>query len=321
MHKFLIITYSTLTLLAFTLPAAASEIGHYAPALARPRDFIMPDPGTYYLQYNAYYSTDTYKNPSGHKVDAVNIGNTPVNIDASVDSYTIAPMVAHVFQDKVLGANYAMYALQPFGNMGFGASLSGTTRGITNDNSSWGIGDTFIEPVWLGWNQPDGQLSLGYGFTIPDGKYDSNSRTNVGYGFWSHQLQGIATHYFDPKKATALIGAFTYEFNEEQKGTHITPGDDMAMNIGLDQLLPVSPKWIGNIGVSLYGQWQTTNDSGVNAINANVHDQVYGVGLNAGLTYLPWLGNIDFHWTHEFNARDRFEGDYYILTLAIPLGH
>jgi hypothetical protein len=47
-----------------------------------------------------------------------------------------------------------------------------------------------------------------------------------------------------------------------------------------------------------------------------VKDQVYGLGLQGSLTYLPWGTNLSFHWLHEFEAEDRFEGDFFFLSLS-----
>ncbi|MEJ0009472.1 MAG: transporter [Alphaproteobacteria bacterium] len=301
------------------LPAHASEVGHLVMGTARPRDFIMPDPGTYYLQYDTYYHSDTYKDRNGNKVSTVNTIGGPVNISVDIDSYTIAPMVAHVTQTKILGADYGWYALQPFGNLGLAASVSTTTSGRAASNNSFGLGDAFLQPVWLGWNLGDNQIAAGYGFYAPDGKYETNGTSNVGLGFWSHQFQLTGAHYFDAQKADVLVGALTYEINERKQGEDIAPGDDMAFNIGFDHMMPVNPHWLADIGLMTYGQWQTTDDRGTDAVNPGVHDQVYGIGLNAGLVYLPWMGNIDMHWTHELEARDRLEGDYYTLTLSIPM--
>ena len=34
----------------------AAELGHYAPAVPRIRDFFVPTPGFHYIQYHMYYT-------------------------------------------------------------------------------------------------------------------------------------------------------------------------------------------------------------------------------------------------------------------------
>jgi hypothetical protein len=42
------------------------------------------------------------------------------------------------------------------------------------------------------------------------------------------------------------------------------------------------------VGPAGYDSWQTTDDTGSDARNPGVHDQVHGVGGQIGLTYTPW---------------------------------
>ncbi len=51
----------------------AIELGHFAPALPRIRDNIMPNPGFYFVAYNLYYTTDTLKDRHGDTVDSISV--------------------------------------------------------------------------------------------------------------------------------------------------------------------------------------------------------------------------------------------------------
>ena len=79
--------------------------------------------------------------------------------------------------------------------------------------------------------------------------------------------------------------------------------------------VPLNEDLLGEIGVTGYGQWQVTDDSGSDAINKDVHDRVFGIGFQAGLTFLPIRAALVFRYQHEFEAEDRFEGDLFTLTL------
>jgi hypothetical protein len=308
-----------LFLLLLPLPLDASEIGHFFPAVLRPRDVTMPAPGTYFVDYNTYYSASTYKDRNGDEADTVTIGGVPVNIDVNVNSFMFTPGVLHTTNWEIFGARYGFFLLQPFGNLSVGAALNTLTgQGLSAEDSSFGIGDTFVQPLWLGWDMRQSQVALGYGFYAPTGKYDSGSPSNVGLGFWTHQFQAAGTFYLDPRERTAFTSSLSYELHGEKDGVDVTPGDDITLTFGADHEFVIRKKWLGNIGLSFYGQWQIFSDTGSTA-TSDALDQVYGAGLNAGLTYVPWLGQIDFHWMHEFEAIDRLEGDFYTLTLAIPL--
>jgi hypothetical protein len=305
-----------LPLILAALPLHASEIGHFSPAVMRPRDMTVPEHGAYAALYNTFYTTDTYKDRNGAKAETISIGGTPVNIDVNVNSFMSIPMFLYVTNFKVLGANYGFFAMQPFGNMSVGSALHTTAgRGLSTDNSSFDIGDTFIQPVWLGWNVPQGQLALGYGFYAPTGKYETNSTSNVGLGFWTNQFQAAGTYYLDPHEHTAFTASLTYELHGEKEGTQVTPGDDLSFSLAADHMKKLAKDWAGNAGLSFYGQWQIADDNG--GPNPTVHDQVFGAGLNVGLTYLPWKTQIDFHWMQEFEAVDRFEGNFFTLTAGL----
>ncbi len=49
----------------------ASELGHYAPALPRIRDFFVPTPGFHYTQYHLYYTSDTLRDGNGNKINSI----------------------------------------------------------------------------------------------------------------------------------------------------------------------------------------------------------------------------------------------------------
>src|SRR5262245_10675177 len=147
-------------LLLAATPLHASEIGHFSPAVMRPRDITVPEPGVYAAIYNTFYTTDTYKDRNGEKASSVTVGGVPVNIDVNVNSFMSIPMFLYVPNFKIFGANYGAFVMQPVGNMSVGAALHTTVgRGLAVDDSSFNIGDTFVQPVWLGWDMRQSQLA------------------------------------------------------------------------------------------------------------------------------------------------------------------
>jgi hypothetical protein len=117
-----------------------------------------------------------------------------------------------------------------------------------------------------------------------------------------------------------VVGAFTYEFNQEIEDSDVTPGQIASFNLGVSQYLPLGESgFLLELGALAYGQWQTTDDSGSDAFRPGVHDQIYGIGPQIGLTYLPWVADATFKWAHELGAEDRFEGDNFTLNIAVAL--
>ncbi len=303
------------------MSANAAELGHFSPAIPRARDFFIPaEPGAYFAQYNTYYSANTYKNGKGDKVNSVTVGPVTADVDIDIDSYMIIPAFMYSSDFEILGARYGFFIMQPLGDMALDAKITtNIDRGISSDDSSFGMGDTVIQPLWLDWTlDPRNEVEFSYAMALPVGKYDYGDSDNVGMGYFTHQLQFGAAHYFDDHHMTALTGALTYELNHNKEGADIRPGDRLSVNMGLDHMEKLSEAWFGNAALIGYGQWQVTEDNGSDATRKDIKDQVYGIGIEAGLTYLPWEGQASLKWAHEFEAEDRFEGDYIQLTVGIP---
>ena len=310
----------TLVLVCPIIPCQAAELGHYAPALLPIRDFILPDPGFYYIQYNLYYTSDTLKDKNGDSVDSISAGPLEIKVETDVDSFMIVPTVVYSSDYKILGGRYAALISQPFGTTSFQSALESDTLpsyGLKVDESSWGLGDTYIRPLWLGWTFDRFEVGASYGLYLPTGKYDAGDANNVGLGMLTHEFITNVAYYLDEQKGTALVLAAIYEIHHEKKDVDITPGSHLSLNAGISQYLPMGPEWLAELGLSGVAQWQVTKDSGSDARNKDVKDRVYMVGPQVGFAYLPWGAQLTLRWLHEFGAKDRFEGDFVSLNLAL----
>ena len=118
---------------------------------------------------------------------------------------------------------------------------------------------------------------------------------NVGLGMWTHEFQLAGTYYLGEQRGTALSIGGTYEIHHNKKDVDIRPGSHFSLNYGVSQFLPVTETVLGELSIFGTGQWQVTEDRGSDATNKEVKDQVYGLGLQGSLTYLPWGANLSFH--------------------------
>jgi hypothetical protein len=205
-----------------------------------------------------------------------------------------------------------------FGNSSVGASVATATgAGINPETTSFGIGDLFVQPLWLGWSLPNWDSDLGYGFYAPTGKFTAGSSGNIGLGFWGQQFEGTVAWYPSATRSTALVGTLTYEINQKVEGRDITPGQRLSFNLGMSHTSPLDSDLLLELGLLGYGQWQITDDAGADAFLANVHDRIFGIGPQIGLTYVPWKSAVTFKWVHELGAEDRFQGDNFTLNFAV----
>jgi len=316
--------------------ARAGEIGHFAPGVANIRDYTVPDPGVYGVLYNYWYSTDRLNDRDGNKISSVTINpgggrGVTLAVDVDVDVYAVSPTFIWVSDWNVFGAKYAAFIAPSFADSSVGASLSTVSgSGREADASQFDVGDLFVMPIWLGWARPNWDLALGYGFYAPVGRYDTETLTlpvvgtievesadNIGLGFWEQQLQGAASWYPWVDKRMAVSAVLTYGIPHEKEDFDLTPGQNLTLNWGISQYLPLNGETLLlEVGPAGYDSWQITDDSGSAARDPSVDDEVHAVGGQLGLTYVPWLLSVNAHYFYEFSATDRFQGESFGLNVS-----
>jgi hypothetical protein len=249
-----------------------------------------------------------------------------------VDLYALSPAVIWEPDVKVLGGRYAALAAPTFANASVEAALDIANRfGGDVDNASFDIGDMFVQPLWLGWNiGKHVEVSGAYGFYAPVGKYDTDTRTlpligtvrsedpdNIGYGFWTHQVQGAAAIYPFEHKGTAITTVVTYEYHSDKEDFDVQPGEGITVNWGISQYVPLTgdQHLLLEIGPAGWNGWQVSVDRGADATNRN-RDRSFAAGGQIGLTYVPWGVATNFHGFYEYESRDRFQGAAFGLSIA-----
>jgi hypothetical protein len=301
-------------------PARAGELGHFAPGVLNIRDFLVPDPGFYYIQYFVWYNADTFRDRHGDKANSINAGPVTLNVDTEVDSLILAPAFVWVSPWKLLGARYAAQIVPTFGNTSVQAALRTETGfGEDVDESQFGVGDLYVKPVWLGWDGTHYSVAAGYGFYAPVGKYDNGDADNIGLGFWTHEFQVATAWYPWEGRGTAVTLAGTYEIHSEIDDVNITPGDRVSLNWGISQYLPLNKanSLLLEVGALGYSQWQVEKDSGSDVdTRFNPKDQVHAAGGQIGLLYAPWNAFVQFHGLQEFGVEARFEGQFFTWTIG-----
>ncbi len=311
---------------------------HFNPGVPNIRDFVVPEPGFYGILYNYWYNTSRINDQEGNEIRSITIKPGPgpgVTLDLDVDAniYALAPAFIWVSDWKLAGARYAAYISPSFSNSNIRVLLStSNNRGGGIEAGQFAMGDLFVKPLWLGWSPKHWDISAGYGFYAPVGKYDVNtvslpiigprkiaSPDNVGLGFWTHELQGSVAFYPFENKGSAITSALNYEINSKQREFDITPGAVMSWTWGYSQYLPITrnQNLMLEVGPTGYSQWQITDDTGSEARNVSMHSQVHAAGFQSGVTFVPWNLVLNFRYVNEFSAKSRTQGQSYGFSAAM----
>jgi hypothetical protein len=312
-----------------TVASYAGEIGHFVPGVPNIRDLALPLPGFYGVIYDYGYSTTRLNDANGNKLSSVNIGGrvgpgVTLGIDVDVSAYALAPTFIWVAKKKVLGGHYGAYLSPTFSNNSINGALSSVSGvGRSASTGQFNIGDIFVQPLWLGWTGKHYDISYGYGFYIPSGKYqtttvslpvvgpvNAEAADNVGLGFWTNQNQGALYLYPWADRRMAVENALTWEIHRKKRGFDLNPGQNLTWNWGVSQYLPLKKDQsvLLEVGPAGYSSFQVSDDTGAEARNPSVHDHVHAVGAQVGVTSVKRVMMLNFHWFHEFSSVDRFQG-------------
>jgi hypothetical protein len=301
-------------------PAAAGKLGHFAPSVPNIRDYILPSPGVYYLQYNYYYTTDNLRNRDGDRVDTVTgpLGN-PVQIDAQIDMGIFSPALVWVPDFEVLGGHLGAFGVVPFQSPSVQVAVETVfDLGLDVDSNTFGLGDVFVQPVWLGWGGKHWDAGFAYGVYAPTGRYEGGEDDNLGLGFWTNQLQATGAWYPFENRATAFVLTGTYEISGNIEDADVTPGDRVTVNWGVSQYLPATSDltWLFEVGISGSSQWEIEKDRGDDVGPLSTRDRIHAAGLQFGLVQTKWGAVVNLRWQHEFGAHARFEGNWFGLNVG-----
>jgi hypothetical protein len=327
----------TAALLSACGPARAGDAGHFVGGVADIRDyFAPPDPGFYGALYNYFYHAGRYNDQNGNAINSITINpgpgpGTTVDVKLDLNMYVLAPALLWESPWKVLGAKYAVAIMPSFANASFqNVAESVEGRGGSVSQSTFAPGDLFIEPIWLDWSLPHWDVSVTYGFYAPVGKYSTETVTfpsrsltlpasdNIGLGYWTQQLQGGVAWYPMTNRATAVTAVLTYEYNSPQQGTDVKYGQNLWLNWGISQFLPLTKdeKLLLEVGPAGYYEWQISDTTGSLITSPSERTKVSGIGGQLGVTYLPWNVSLNFRGFYEYHSELRVQGASFGINLS-----
>lgn len=303
-----------LALLSASLLAEEGGSGHYFPGSMASFVDGVPVGEAVILRYNlVHYAGSTEANrsiPVG--------GSTALGLDASSWAHGLTalwrPPVE--FAD---GWSYAASMTVPYIFMDVSASAATGPLALNLDEQVDGLGDLVLMPVMLNYHiNADWNANARLGIYAPTGDYEVGRLANTGKNFWTIEPT-IAAMYFGQSNGIEASLFFGMDFNTENPDTNYRSGTSLHLDGTFAQHFPLL-NGLAGVGVSAFTYHQITGDSGDGAIFGDFKARTNGVGPAISFVS-PGSGSIiaELKWLHEFDVKNRLEGDTVFLKVVFKL--
>lgn len=296
--------------------AHASESGTsvYLLGSGGPGAAVMPPVKGVFLDNEVYYYDGSAR---GSKQFVVG-GNLVAGLDATI--LADFPTVLWVPSTNFLGGTLAVGGALPFGrpDVKVSAVITGPLGGqvgVSRSDDAFVLGDP-IATAALGWKNGKTHVQLSTMVNIPIGDYRDGELANLAFNRWAGDLS-LAGTWRDEEAGWDVSGKAGFTFNGENKDTDYETGTEFHVEGAVEKL--ITPKF--SAGVLAYYFEQVSGDSGEGARLGAFKGRVTGVGGTAAYNFM--LGKapatLRFRAIHEFDAKNRLEGDSFWLGLTMPL--
>ena len=275
---------------------------------------VLPPAGVYFQNDIYIYTGDLGGNrglPLGGKIVA----------DVDATAILEAPTVIWVTPAEIASGSLAFSFTLPLGQKNVDAGLQianpvlGDPVAFNRKEDRFSFGDP-IAAAMVGWHSGNWHWQTGVMVNIPIGDYKDGSLSNISFNRWAADVNAAVT-WLDPSTGLDLSLAAGFTFNGENPATDYTTGTEFHVEWA------VSQNFSKEFSAGLVGYYydQVTGDSGEGAALGDFKGRVAAIGATAAYNFevgkLPVSARIKYF--HEFDAKNRAEGDAVFLTLAIPL--
>lgn len=306
--------------LAASLPAGAADggAGVYLLGKRGPLAAFVPKPGWYLTDDVYFYDADSS--------DFLPLGDRLVQ-KAGAEALINIAQFTFVTDATIWGGRLAFSGVLPYGRVEVQARgqvelPDGTPVTRKKTDSVTGIGDPAFGAA-LGWRNREGDRfrawSVYSSIFAPWGDYEVGRIANIGKNRWALDVGAAYTmaNFSGGREFSSVLG---FTFNGDNEDTGYETGTEMHLEIAGKQHLP--KHW--SFGVVGYWYEQLTGDGNNPALLGDFKGRVMALGpelsyqITASKTHPVTL---DLRWYHEFEARNRMEGDAVFLTVSLPLSY
>lgn len=290
--------------------AAEGAVGFYLLGSTTTNAGILPPPGTYFIDYNYYYSGSTNF--------TLDIAGLTVSGGVDANAYYNIAVPLWVAPGKVLGGNIGFLMLVPIGWKDVKAGLvTPPIGGVSLQDDETNFGD-IVPGFMLGWHHGNWHFKTHTLVNVPVGFWERGNLANIGFNRWAIDNAAAFT-WLDPKIGLELSAMAGFTYNWENPATDYKTGTEFHLEYAAVQNF--SKRFA--LGVNGYFYDQVTGDSGAGAspILGPFKGRVAAIGpvmnLNFQLGKIPVAANLKYF--REFDVKNRLEGDAGYLQLTMPL--
>ncbi|OQP84804.1 phenol degradation protein meta [Rhizobium rhizosphaerae] len=293
---------------ASTAGAAEGGTSFYLLGLRGPMAGFTPPPGVY-VQNDLYY----YQG-SAQKTISFDLGGRLIaDLDASaVINLTTLLWVTPV---DVAGGNLAFTATVPIGGPDITGTLGRGGRSVSDSVTT--LGDPILGS-FIGWHEGDFHWQVGTSVNVPIGDYQEGEIANLSFHHWAADLYTSGT-WLNPNTGFELSGAMGITFNGEDNATDYKNGTEFHFEGAAIQHF--SKAFDAGLVGYYYDQISPDKGDGVPKVLGGFEGRVAAIGATIGYTFqageVPIMTRVKYY--HEFDAKNRLEGDSVFLTLTMPL--
>ena len=297
-----------LTLLLAMPVLQASAQGHYMGSSFNPNDYFAPPSGFIVPLYYSYANMN-FHNASGSRSDQV-INPVPgdpttLSIEQNVRTNAFIAMVLYGGRKKVVNADWGFLVLptanNPTANLALDYYSTRTGSGTASiSTSSWGLGDLYVQPLWLSWTRTKWTYGLAYGAWLPVGKYSPGSAENVGLGYASHNVRVAVKRKLSATWSASLVN--TLEINHKQEGVDFQEAPHNTVDAGAYHTFKQGHE------LGFFGHWTTQMGDDKGTQGSFVSDRMFGIGCYGSYWIKPYKFGVLARVTQNFGITDRFGG-------------
>lgn len=217
------------------------------------------------------------------------------------------------------GLSYAMSATVPYVFMDVEANAATGPLALDLSDQEDGLGDIVLMPVMMNYHHNDDwNANARLAIYAPTGSYEAGRLANTGKNFWTIEPT-VAAMYFGKGNGIEASVFMGFDFNTENPDTDYRSGTSFHLDGTVAQHFPLFDGLAG-AGVSAYTYHQITGDSGDGATFGDFKGRTNGVGPVLSFVS-PGSGSIvaELKWLHEFEVKNRLEGDTVFLKVLFKL--